>query len=127
EYASTRAAAVRDTSASAGIPSRSASAAERRSSWQNRGYCSPHTVRFDIDAFSSGGVPAAEYSSAFVESSRLLSSVWERQPMPTSALRISAMVLERSMPPSPDTRSEEHTSELQSRFDLVCRLLLEKK
>src|SRR5438067_10053514 len=36
--------------------------------------------------------------------------------------------------PAPDTiqmfgglRSEEHTSELQSRFDLVCRLLLEKK
>src|SRR5207249_10208604 len=29
---------------------------------------------------------------------------------------------------SPETpRSEEHTSELQSRFDLVCRLLLEKK
>src|SRR5699024_12831001 len=26
-----------------------------------------------------------------------------------------------------DWRSEEHTSELQSRFDLVCRLLLEKK
>src|SRR5699024_2519374 len=26
-----------------------------------------------------------------------------------------------------DRRSEEHTSELQSRFDLVCRLLLEKK
>src|SRR5699024_10483448 len=27
----------------------------------------------------------------------------------------------------PEERSEEHTSELQSRFDLVCRLLLEKK
>src|SRR5699024_11352449 len=27
----------------------------------------------------------------------------------------------------PLERSEEHTSELQSRFDLVCRLLLEKK
>src|SRR5438067_9828514 len=26
-----------------------------------------------------------------------------------------------------DRRSEEHTSELQSRFDLVCRLLLEKQ
>src|SRR5699024_12563577 len=26
-----------------------------------------------------------------------------------------------------DKRSEEHTSELQTRFDLVCRLLLEKK
>src|SRR5438105_12640384 len=27
----------------------------------------------------------------------------------------------------PEQRSEEHTSELQSRVDLVCRLLLEKK
>src|SRR5690349_10393541 len=31
----------------------------------------------------------------------------------------------RQIPPAP--RSEEHTSELQSRRDLVCRLLLEKK
>src|SRR2546427_4104780 len=30
-------------------------------------------------------------------------------------------------PPSPDRRSEEHTSELQSQSNLVCRLLLEKK
>src|SRR5690349_23890084 len=29
--------------------------------------------------------------------------------------------------PSQHVRSEEHTSELQSRRDLVCRLLLEKK
>src|SRR5690349_22887339 len=29
--------------------------------------------------------------------------------------------------PSSTRRSEEHTSELQSRRDLVCRLLLEKK
>src|SRR2546421_4968286 len=40
----------------------------------------------------------------------------------------------RGPPPHPHTvsarrtvRSEEHTSELQSRSDLVCRLLLEKK
>src|SRR3712207_8398239 len=39
----------------------------------------------------------------------------------------------RPLPPIPDTggvavaRSEEHTSELQSRQYLVCRLLLEKK
>src|SRR5207249_7356808 len=37
----------------------------------------------------------------------------------------------RCLPPLPwrtvIARSEEHTSELQSRFDLVCRLLLEKK
>src|SRR5699024_11250469 len=30
-------------------------------------------------------------------------------------------------PSAAQLRSEEHTSELQSRFDLVCRLLLEKK
>src|SRR5690625_6697579 len=29
--------------------------------------------------------------------------------------------------PTPEARSEEHTSELQSRGHLVCRLLLEKK
>src|SRR5207248_11234762 len=28
---------------------------------------------------------------------------------------------------NPEKRSEEHTSELQSPYDLVCRLLLEKK
>src|SRR5438034_2763776 len=37
----------------------------------------------------------------------------------------------RSATPAPDAvplpRSEEHTSELQSHSDLVCRLLLEKK
>src|SRR5204863_8086846 len=40
------------------------------------------------------------------------------------------MVLSSSRHPEarkPHVRSEEHTSELQSRRDLVCRLLLEKK
>src|SRR2546422_5345600 len=32
-----------------------------------------------------------------------------------------------SVDPSASLRSEEHTSELQSRLHLVCRLLLEKK
>src|SRR5690349_22251688 len=36
-------------------------------------------------------------------------------------------VLARIMEPDRGGRSEEHTSELQSRRDLVCRLLLEKK
>src|SRR5699024_11403907 len=38
--------------------------------------------------------------------------------------RVRAVDLPRTGRP---WRSEEHTSELQSRFDLVCRLLLEKK
>src|SRR5438132_2570961 len=33
----------------------------------------------------------------------------------------------RAFPAEEDIRSEEHTSELQSHSDLVCRLLLEKK
>src|SRR5438132_9247542 len=35
--------------------------------------------------------------------------------------------LEASLEKLVDVRSEEHTSELQSHSDLVCRLLLEKK
>src|SRR5204862_6276901 len=41
---------------------------------------------------------------------------------------IEQRLRDRRRSPSSDTmRSEEHTSELQSRRDLVCRLLLEKK
>src|SRR2546422_3608101 len=36
-------------------------------------------------------------------------------------------LVERRQVRAPLTRSEEHTSELQSRLHLVCRLLLEKK
>src|SRR5699024_11357543 len=39
-----------------------------------------------------------------------------------SLIRTARLLRSSSKP-----RSEEHTSELQSRFDLVCRLLLEKK
>src|SRR5256884_5133281 len=37
------------------------------------------------------------------------------------------IILTGELRTSPSTRSEEHTSELQSRLHLVCRLLLEKK
>src|SRR5438309_9265763 len=42
----------------------------------------------------------------------------------SSRLATLAQAISRT---SPATRSEEHTSELQSQFHLVCRLLLEKK
>src|SRR5256885_2403700 len=42
----------------------------------------------------------------------------ERRGQPFVAVNVAAI---------PDTRSEEHTSELQSPCNLVCRLLLEKK
>src|SRR5699024_11231845 len=43
--------------------------------------------------------------------------------VPTTSPQRSALSRSSAKP----VRSEEHTSELQSRFDLVCRLLLEKK
>src|SRR5699024_12356069 len=50
---------------------------------------------------------------------------------PAELAGIFATVLQRDHTPPTvaalEHRSEEHTSELQSRFDLVCRLLLEKK
>src|SRR5207253_10500127 len=50
---------------------------------------------------------------------------------PSAPARISPSPIcspsRRSWTPSSGSRSEEHTSELQSRGHLVCRLLLEKK
>src|SRR6266571_3904950 len=45
----------------------------------------------------------------------------------TSTLSIAEIASATSRPPSVIGRSEEHTSELQSHVNLVCRLLLEKK
>src|SRR5690242_21246816 len=41
--------------------------------------------------------------------------------------RVLAAPLSSSIRPASSARSEEHTSELQSHVNLVCRLLLEKK
>src|SRR5699024_11412366 len=43
------------------------------------------------------------------------------------SLRYLLRQIERAGVEPEDERSEEHTSDLQSRFDLVCRLLLDKK
>src|SRR5699024_12025942 len=57
------------------------------------------------------------------------SKVMELIPYTKNVYIISDNLLRNCCPNKkyPVTRSEEHTSELQSRFDLVCRLLLEKK
>src|SRR5207249_5436666 len=57
--------------------------------------------------------------------SLLMAASEERMPSPLENPN-EATLPTRSMPQAL-VRSEEHTSELQSRFDLVCRLLLEKK
>src|SRR5699024_11732400 len=45
----------------------------------------------------------------------------------SSVIKTFSISLCTFFPPIVAFRSEEHTSELQSRFDLVCRLLLDKK
>src|SRR2546428_12831069 len=67
----------------------------------------PYTTLFRSVLLKNGVVtsPALQPGAAFIMAA-LLSDVVER---------------------GHDERSEEHTSELQSRSDLVCRLLLEKK
>src|SRR6266536_370243 len=55
---------------------------------------------------------------------RCVLGVLERSEHPVAVhLQLAAVRLDQL----PESRSEEHTSELQSRVDLVCRLLLEKK
>src|SRR2546429_3112892 len=49
------------------------------------------------------------------------------QPRPSVNLATGAVTAAVISTPSVASRSEEHTSELQSRLHLVCRLLLEKK
>src|SRR5438132_3573295 len=49
------------------------------------------------------------------------------RPSPRSSASWSRFGTSPSRYPEPRPRSEEHTSELQSHSDLVCRLLLEKK
>src|SRR2546426_8395986 len=52
-----------------------------------------------------------------------------REDLPTwrGRVRVGAVVLHTQLGRARDLRSEEHTSELQSPCNLVCRLLLEKK
>src|SRR3712207_6850576 len=59
-----------------------------------------------------------------------MSSTAELRPPPTSSPAPEPMSSTAELSPPPTNspaRSEEHTSELQSRQYLVCRLLLEKK
>src|SRR5688572_32638247 len=64
-----------------------------------------------------------------VEQGRLARAVGTEQPdgAPGEAAREAVQDRAASQPDDEPVRSEEHTSELQSQSNLVCRLLLEKK
>src|SRR3712207_7823467 len=84
----------------------------------------PYTTLFrsSLISWASGVASSRRYSlpKEYVEPTT---------PRPTVIIVCSspAFPMRLVMAPAPPARSEEHTSELQSRQYLVCRLLLEKK
>src|SRR5690606_42127778 len=93
-------------------------------------YCVP-PHRHSFPTRRSSDLPSTRCASRSPSSTRR----WVQAPVSTSSWPTPAASPSRSpaparaSPPAQETvkRSEEHTSELQSRENLVCRLLLEKK
>src|SRR5699024_12008970 len=90
----------------------------------------PTLSRSDLRSLIYGNTVLSSYLVAFritidvkVDWHFSLRTIWEGYFNFTGFIAGGAQVWLCSLFP----RSEEHTSELQSRFDLVCRLLLEKK
>src|SRR5438105_15433194 len=77
-------------------------------------------------ARSRSGLFGARLRASFRRISRL-GSDFRAQGRPRAGDRARARTLRPRSCRGESLRSEEHTSELQSRVDLVCRLLLEKK
>src|SRR3712207_8056739 len=83
----------------------------------------PYTTLFRSHVFVEDGVDAAQVFERHHGVLYLLVAVVREYAAELSVLRrLDALVV-----PVDGLRSEEHTSELQSRQYLVCRLLLEKK
>src|SRR5207249_7257474 len=112
---------------------------ERDTRGRQRSVIRRRTIRFDGE--TSNPIPKPILRGTTLQSSQLASPFY---PSPNTwaavmSSRFGADVLTlhdrdetiegiiRFLKTHSERRSEEHTSELQSRFDLVCRLLLEKK
>src|SRR5207248_8541180 len=72
-------------------------------------------------------VTARNFVGSYFEKDRLITVQYpeERDPLPENYRNFPFLPYDGDDPHA--GRSEEHTSELQSPYDLVCRLLLEKK
>src|SRR2546422_5338831 len=82
-----------------------------------------------LTVFFSSRISPLTSTVIFFDRSPLATAVVTAAMFRTWLVRFDAMKLTESVRSFhvPATRSEEHTSELQSRLHLVCRLLLEKK
>src|SRR5438034_649384 len=98
----------------------------------------PHSGYTDHKGMCANTTMGVLYCKGFTSSSNHSSCSWPSVPSPpafrfstfTNAMKCTPF-LSKLYQPAPwaplPKRSEEHTSELQSHSDLVCRLLLEKK
>src|SRR5690625_5432968 len=68
----------------------------------------------------AGNIKSSSPNNVSIESKEIPQSSKEDEPQTLTGIKQSEQIETK-------TRSEEHTSELQSRGHLVCRLLLEKK
>src|SRR5437868_10236589 len=80
----------------------------------------------DVPAFVQDGIENDHKRFGTLKGKALLADVTGMQKN-FERFRFEQSAEERNLHLCRRLRSEEHTSELQSRFDLVCRLLLEKK
>src|SRR6266568_3276753 len=101
-------------SAQMGMPCRSAASAQSKTA-VICGIPAPATIR--VVQIAPGPIPTLTQSAPAAISSSV----------PSAVATLPAMTSTRCRAFTFSTRSEEHTSELQSQFHLVCRLLLEKK
>src|SRR5438874_4167677 len=81
-------------------------------------------IAFGIDKFFNGMVDWEKYLAPWIN--RLMPGTGHSFMLFVGIVEITAGLVV-ALKPRYGARSEEHTSELQSRRDLVCRLLLEKK
>src|SRR2546422_3832394 len=83
----------------------------------------PYTTLFRSEGRDGFLVPFGDVETLAAAIDRALRQPWDRDDLVAHARRQSWETTARVG----HERSEEHTSELQSRLHLVCRLLLEKK
>src|SRR3712207_8661031 len=87
----------------------------------------PRSTLFPYTTLFRSGQPGHPDGRRHGEDDRRLRHLVRREPLPREGVGLDPLAGERDVDAPLDERSEEHTSELQSRQYLVCRLLLEKK
>src|SRR3989442_6107561 len=87
----------------------------------------PYTTLFRSPALAAGNCVVAKPSEVTPMTAHLLGGLCAEAGFPPGVLNIVQGLGPRAGGKPASARSEEHTSELQSRPHLVCRLLLEKQ